>query len=52
MLFPFDKFTNEALFLDKSRDFFKKCCRDNIDILFDCLNKLIDSFRIIIIMAM
>lgn len=44
VLFPFDKFTNEALFADKSREFFKKGCRDNIDILFDCLKKIIDSF--------
>lgn len=45
VLFPFDKFTNDALFEDESREFYKKCCRDNIDILFDCLNKTIDSFN-------
>lgn len=46
VLFPFDKFTNEDLFADKSREHFKKCCRNNISILFNYLNQLIESFQI------
>lgn len=46
VLFPFDKFTNEMLFSDESRNFYKKCCEDNLDILFDCLKKLVDLLYI------
>ena len=46
VLFPFDKYTNEVLFADKSRNFYKKCCRENIDILFDCLKNLINLLHI------
>lgn len=46
VLFPFDKFTNEVLFADESRDTFKRCCRNNIDLLFDCLKKLAGLFHI------
>lgn len=28
VLFPFDKFTNEMLFSDESRNFYKKCCEE------------------------
>ena len=42
VLFPFDKFSSDVLFADESRNFYKQCCRDNINILFDCLKKLID----------
>lgn len=45
-LFPFDKFSSDVLFADKSRNFYKQCCRDNIRILFDCLKNLIDSLHI------
>ena len=47
VLFPFDKFTNEVLFEDETRGFFKKCCRENIDILFDCLKKMFDMLHIV-----
>ena len=46
VLFPFDKFTSDVLFADESREFYKQCCRDNLDILFDCLKKLIDSLHV------
>lgn len=46
VLFPFDKFASDVLFADKSRKFYKQCCRDNIDILFDCLKSLIDLLHI------
>lgn len=44
LLFPYDKFTNEELFKDPTRNYFKKCCRDNIEILFDCLQRLMEIF--------
>lgn len=47
VLFPFDKFTNEALFADETRSFYKECCRDNIDILFEFLNDLIKLLNIV-----
>lgn len=47
VLFPFDKFTNEVLFEDKTGGFFNKCCKENIDILFDCLKKMFDLFHIV-----
>jgi len=37
VLFPFDKFSSDVLFEDESRNFYKQCCRDNINVLFDCL---------------
>lgn len=43
---PFDKFSNEVLFADESRSFYKKCCRDNMEILFDCLKNLMDLLYI------
>ena len=46
VLFPFDKFSNEVLFADESRSFYKKCCRDNMEILFDCLKNLMDLLYI------
>ena len=46
VLFPFDKYESNLLFEDESRDFYKRCCRENIDILFDCLKKMIDKFHI------
>lgn len=46
VLFPFDKFDSEVLFADKSRAFYKQCCRDNIEILFSCLKKLINTLHI------
>lgn len=46
VLFPFDKFSSDVLFADESRNFYKQCCRDNINILFDCLKNLINSLYI------
>ena len=46
VLFPFDKFSSDILFSDKSRSFYKKCCKDNLDILFDCIRILINSLHI------
>ena len=46
VLFPFDKVPNKLLFIDESRMFYKKCCRENIDVLFDFLEKLISMFNI------
>jgi len=45
VLFPFDKFSSDVLFADESRNFYKQCCRDNINMLFDCLKKIIDSLH-------
>lgn len=41
LLLPFDKYTNEELFRDKSRKFYKQCCKDNLSILFSCLQYMI-----------
>lgn len=46
VLLPFDKFSNEVLFADESRNFFRKCCRENIDILFGFLRKMIEMLHI------
>lgn len=46
VLFPFDKFTNENLFEDSTREYYKECCRNNLDIVFDCLEKMFFLFRI------
>lgn len=46
VLFPFDKFASDVLFADESRNFYKQCCRNNIDILFDCLKNLMGSLHI------
>jgi hypothetical protein len=46
VLFPFDKFTNEVLFADESRSFFRKCCRENLEILFSFLKKMIEVLYI------
>lgn len=46
VLFPFDKVIQEVLFINGTRDCYKKCCRSNIDIVFDCLHKLMDSFDV------
>lgn len=45
LLFPYDKFTNEELFSDISRKYFKECCENNLKILFDCLKKLLELFQ-------
>ena len=42
LLFPYDKYSNEKLFSDPTREYFKKCCENNINILFDCLKRLIE----------
>lgn len=47
VLFPFDKFERDVLLADKSRSFYKKCCRDNIDILFGYLKNFINSLQIL-----
>lgn len=45
LLFPYDKFTNEELFSDISGTYYKECCKNNIKILFDCLEKLLKLFQ-------
>ena len=42
LLFPYDKYTNEELFKDKSRKYFCQCCENNLRIVFDCLGKLVE----------
>lgn len=42
LLFPYDKYTNEELFKDKSREFFCQCCHNNLNIVFDCLKKFME----------
>lgn len=45
VLFPFDKVTSESSFSDRTREYYKKCCRDNMEMLFQCMNKLFVSFH-------
>ena len=45
LLFPYDKYSNEELFSDKSRKQFKKCCSDNLNIVFDCLKNLTETLN-------
>lgn len=42
LLFPYDKYTVNDLFKDNSREFFYNYCENNLDILFDCLHKLME----------
>ncbi len=42
LLFPYDKYTNEELFRDKKREYFRQCCENNLNIVFDCLERLIE----------
>lgn len=39
LLFPYDKFSHEQL---KDKEYFSKCCRNNLKITIDCLRKLIE----------
>lgn len=45
LLFPYDKYTNEQLFADKTREYFSQCCKDNLEILFWCLKEMIQRLR-------
>lgn len=45
VLFPFDKFESDVLFADKSRSFYKECCKENLDILFECFKNLFNSLN-------
>ena len=40
LLFPYDKYTEEDLFQDKSGKYFRECCERNLNIVFDCLEQL------------
>ncbi len=42
LLFPYDKYTNDEFFQDQSRVSFCRCCRSNLDIVWDCLRKLME----------
>lgn len=53
LLFPYDKYTNDELFLDRTRNKFCKYCNENLDILFSYLREIIyilniKSFNLII----
>lgn len=41
LLFPFDKYDSDTLFADESRAFYKQCCRENLELLIDCLKMII-----------
>lgn len=45
LLLPFDKYTNEELFKDRSRKFYNQCCRENLNIVFDCLHHMIKLLK-------
>lgn len=44
LLFPFDKFESKTMFADGSRELYRRCCRDNLNILFDFLDKMMKTF--------
>ncbi len=46
LLFPYDKYTDNELFKDNSREFFYNCCENNLKILFDCLYKLMEVSKL------
>lgn len=45
LLFPYDKYTNEQLFEDKTREYFSQCCKDNLETLFWCLQVMIQRLK-------
>lgn len=45
LLFPYDKYTNEQLFADKTRAYFSQCCKENLEILFWCLKEMIQKLQ-------
>lgn len=40
LLFPYDKYTSEELSRDKK--YFRQCCEDNLNIVYECLKKLME----------
>lgn len=45
LLFPYDKYTNEQLFADKTREYFSQCCKENLKILFWYLKEMIQRLQ-------
>lgn len=45
LLFPYDKYTNEQLFADETREYFSRCCKKNLEILFWCLKEMIQKLQ-------
>lgn len=45
LLFPYDKYTNDQLFADKTREYFSECCKNNLNILFRCLYEMIQRIQ-------
>ncbi|WP_138305825.1 MULTISPECIES: hypothetical protein [unclassified Clostridium] len=45
LLFPYDKYTNEQLFADKTREYFSQCCQENLEILYWCLKEMVQRLR-------
>ncbi len=42
LLFPYDQYTAEELFRDRTREYFCQCCRNHLNTLFECLRKLME----------
>lgn len=40
LLFPFDKYESKVMFADGSGELYRRCCRDNLNILFDFLDNM------------
>lgn len=40
LLFPYDAYTEDELFTDKTREFFSQCCKNNLKVLFWCLHRM------------
>lgn len=45
LLFPYDKYTNEQLFADKKREYFSKCCKENLSILYWCFKEMVQRLQ-------
>lgn len=43
LLFPFDKFESRTMFADGTGELYRRCCRDNLNILFDFWDKMFET---------
>ena len=46
LLFPFDKYESKVMFADGSGELYRRCCRDNLNILFDFLDNMFKAIYI------
>lgn len=44
LLFPFDKCESKIMFAEGSGELYRRCCRDNLNILFNFLDNMFKAF--------